>query len=93
MKKIFVVALTAGLISGISGVALAQQGSETPSPGTYAPGSADAPIHGSHDKGAAVREDNGNGMQSGRSSSDGAMSAPGPAMTGPGPNARDDSTK
>lgn len=77
MKTLLSAALALGLISAPVSFAFAQSASggsqtETPSPGTYAPGSFDAPMHGSHDKGAAVREDNNNGI-TGRSESEGGM--------------------
>jgi hypothetical protein len=78
MKKILSAALMLGLATAPLSAAFAQSASqtETPSPGQYAPDSANAPIHGSHDKGAGVREDNDNGIATGRSSSDGSMSSP-----------------
>jgi hypothetical protein len=64
MKKIAASALALGALVLLPGLALAQ---DYPSPSidppyTFAPDSADAPIHTDHDKARAVREDNANGI-------------------------------
>jgi len=72
--KILVTAAAAFGLLAASSFAMAQSsapmrgGTET-SPNA-APGSADAPIHDTHDKGAATAVDNNNGIYSGRSSSE-----------------------
>jgi hypothetical protein len=55
MKRLFAAMLMAGVVA-VPGFAFAQSAySETATPGTFAPDSYYAPIHGGHDKGAAVR--------------------------------------
>jgi hypothetical protein len=55
MKRLFAALLMLGVVAA-PGLAFADTAySETANPGTYAPGSYDAPMHGDHDKSAAVR--------------------------------------
>lgn len=64
MKKLVTAALALGVFIVPASLVFAQ---DYPSPDinppfTYAPGSADAPLHGTHDKGRIVRELNANGI-------------------------------
>jgi hypothetical protein len=63
MRKIGSAAFALGLLAAPFSAAYAQSAmpsrTQTPTPGTYPPGSYNAPIHGTHDKGAAVRSDEG----------------------------------
>jgi hypothetical protein len=55
MKRLVAAAFTLGLVAA-PGLAFAQSAlTETATPGTYAPGSFDAPMHADHDKAAAIR--------------------------------------
>jgi hypothetical protein len=64
MKQIATAALALGILVAPASLAFAQ---DYPSPNinppfTYAPDSADSPMHGTHDKGRIVRELNANGI-------------------------------
>ncbi len=69
MKKILSATLAIGIVAASVSIAFAQQPSETATPGSYPPGSYYAPMHPDHDKAPSVREDNNNGIMTGRSSS------------------------
>jgi hypothetical protein len=64
MKKVAIALLTLGVLAAPAGFAAAQDypSSSINPPYRYAPGAADAPMHGTHDKARAVREDNANGI-------------------------------
>jgi hypothetical protein len=71
MKILVTTAAALGLLAAPT-FALAQSSSQmsTDTSPNAAPGSANSPMHDTHDKGAATRVDNNNGIYSGRSSSE-----------------------
>ena len=64
MKKVVLALLALGVLAVPVSLASAQDypSSSINPPFRYAPGAADAPMHGTHDKARAVREDNANGI-------------------------------
>jgi hypothetical protein len=72
MKKLQTAALALGALILPASFAFAQDypNASINPPYTYAPGAADAPMHGTHDKARAVREDNNNGVFAGAANPD-----------------------